>query len=96
MIDVIEIGENKIGGFFFSEIVFCPFIDPTLQMREYFIKDFGKEKSEFHMNPYWATHVLALLLRIHVIVYQHNVYEDPPVWSVISFEYNSPTHSTDN
>jgi len=73
------------------------FIDPTLQMREYFIEDFGEEKSEFHMNPYWATHVLASLLRIRVIVYQHNVYEDPPVvWSVISFEYNSPTHSTDN
>jgi hypothetical protein len=24
MIDVIEIGENKIVGFFFGEIVFCP------------------------------------------------------------------------
>ena len=73
------------------------FINETFENQEYFLESFAdKENSEYHMNPYWAPHVLASLLQIRVIVYQQNSYENPPVWSVVSCEYNSPTHTTDN
>ncbi|MFN7263283.1 MAG: hypothetical protein ACK5TW_00225, partial [Cyanobacteriota bacterium] len=69
------------------------FAREDFRRQQYFNSAFGTDYTEFHMQPFWAGHVLASLHHIRVIVYVMNANEVSHSWSIMSFEYKNPEHT---
>jgi len=66
--------------------------------KNYFVSTFINE-TDYHMNPFWAPHVLASLLKMRVIVYTQKIADlkhSSHLWSIMSFDYRNETHTRTN
>jgi hypothetical protein len=70
------------------------FVCPRLKMRNYFVPAF-KNKSAYHMHPYWAALVIASKFQIRVIVIARMSGKQAS-WSTTIFAYNAKAGSNDN
>jgi hypothetical protein len=63
------------------------FLTKSLLQHQYFADDFC-ESGTYHMNPYWAMHVLAPLKRIRfILVFTQSINQQKQVtWSVTTFD----------
>ena len=60
---------------------------PHLSTECYFNDSFRNDFGEFHMNPYWAPHVLSSLLKLSIIVYMQNNSSPYPALTMTTFDY---------
>ena len=72
------------------------FVKEDFRRKQYFNAEFGTDHTAYHMQPYWAAHVLASLYQLRVILYVMNASETTYSWSLMSFEYKHPEHSINN